>query len=279
MAAAPLLLVVALYAKNALVFGQFAASYSWMAMNFASMTLHELPDAEVSSLVGNGTLSPVAKVPPFSPLADYPRELSPTRRSGVPVLDRRTKSSGDTNYHNLAYLEISHRYLRDAVVLARLKPQHYLRNVASAFAHYALPATQYLFLGANRTRLSSWDRLWRIVPGGSLAALRGDPPILIDFSLGALAERAMWLWMALLLFALVGSTLEGVRALRAPGTRPRGALLLFVALCLAYVTLPGNMVEVGENQRFRYAIDPLIWAAAWGLADLHARRRLARWAR
>jgi hypothetical protein len=271
--ATPLLLVLALYAKNAVVFGQFAASYSWMAMNLASVTLDNAPDAERASLVRDGTLSPVAKVPPFSPLEDYPRELPPTPRSGVPVLDLRTKLSGTSNFHNLAYLEISRRYLRDAIVFVRLRPELYLRNVANGFGIFTLPATQYLFLGPNRVRLSSWDRLWRIFPGGSLAALRGVPPRALDVSnLRQLAESAQWLWMALLLFALVGSALEGVRGLRAPRSRPRAALLLFVALCLAYVTLPGNLVELGENNRFRFVIDPLIWAAAWGLLDAAVRR-------
>jgi hypothetical protein len=47
--------------------------------------------------------------------------------------------------------------------------------------------------------------------------------------------------------------------------------LLFVALCLGWVTLVGNLLERGENNRFRFAIDPLIWAAVWGFADAPGR--------
>jgi hypothetical protein len=37
------------------------------------------------------------------------------------------------------------------------------------------------------------------------------------------------------------------------------------------VTLVGNLLERGENNRFRFAIDPLIWAAVWGFADARVR--------
>jgi hypothetical protein len=270
-AGVPLLLVVALYAKNAIVFGQFAAT-SWFGMNLAKITVYNAPPAERAALVRAGTLTPLALVPPFSALEEYPRELQQAPRLAAPILEIRTKTTGVANLHHLAYLEISRRYLADALALIRARPDVYLWNVANAFGVYALPATANPFLGWNPERIRSWERAWRIVPGGAPAALQRPTERADRSDLRSLAEHATWGWMACLAVALVGSTLGGVRALREPGSQPRAALLLFVALCLGTVTLVGNLIELGENNRFRFAIDPLIWATLWGWVDAGVRR-------
>jgi hypothetical protein len=270
-AGAPLLLVLALYAKNAVVFGQFGAS-SWFGMNLAKITVYNAPLVERAALVRAGTLSPLALVPPFSALEDYPRELQRTPQLAAPILEIRTKTTGVANLHHHAYLEISRRYLADALALIRARPDVYLGNVANAFGVYALPATANPFLGWNPERIRPWERAWRILPGGAPAALRRPTERPDRSDLRSLAEHATWGWMACLAVALVGSTLGGVRALREPASQPRAALLLFVALCLGWVTGVGNLIELGENNRFRFAIDPLIWAALWGWTDAGMRR-------
>jgi len=269
--ATPLLLVVALYSKNAILFGQFTAS-SWLGMNLASITLHNAPPADIAALVRDGTLSSVARVPAFSPLEYYPRQPLRPSEFAAPILVIPTKRSGVANLHHIAYLRISQRYLRDALALIRARPDIYLRNGAVAFGIYALPATEYPFVGLNRHMIGSWDRAWRIVPDGALIALLSKPgrPDLTD--LRSLAGHAAWGWVVLLVVALVGSTAAGLRAFRDPELRPRAAMLLFIAFCVAYVTLLGNGIELGENNRFRFVIDPLIWATVWGLASAHIRR-------
>ena len=67
-----LLVVVAWYAKNLVLFGTFSAS-TWFGMNVALMTTNALPPAPREVLIARGKLSPVARIRPFSPLDVYPR--------------------------------------------------------------------------------------------------------------------------------------------------------------------------------------------------------------
>jgi hypothetical protein len=277
-AALPLLLVVALYAKNLILFGQFTAS-SFFGMNLASITVHNTPPAELAALIGRGTLSPLARIPAFSPLESYPPQLLQPPGLPAPILGIPTKSSETPNLNHFSYLNISHRYLVEGIALIRARPGIYLHNVVLAFALHALPATRYPFFVVNREAIAGWDRAWQIFPGGVLAALRPDSAPVNRSDPRSLALHVAWVWMALLAVVLVRSTTEGLRALRDPRPQPRAAMLLFIAFCVGYVTLLSNLIELGENNRFRFVIDPLIWAAAWGWADGRIRRRLSSRAR
>ncbi len=67
--------------------------------------------------------------------------------------------------------------------------------------------------------------------------------------------------------ALVAVAVVGLRLLvhvvrRRRATPPVAALLPWVTV--AYVTVAGNALEVGQNQRFRFEVEPLLLVlAAW----------------
>lgn len=270
-AALPLLLVLALYAKNLALFGQLTAS-SWLGMNLASITFRDLPPAEIGPLIGDGTLSPLARIPAFSPLESYPPALLHEPDLDAPILVIPTTSSMTPNLNHFSYLELSRRYRADAIALIRARPWIYLHNVALAFAIYAMPATAYPFLGVNLRQIAGWDRAWRIFPGGVPAAFRPHSGRLDYSDLRAVAANGAWLWMMLLAAVLGRSTAAGLTAFREPRPQPRAASLLFVAFSIGTVTLLSNLIERGENNRFRIVVDPLVWAAAWAWADAGIRR-------
>jgi hypothetical protein len=65
----------------------------------------------------------------------------------------------------------------------------------------------------------------------------------------------------------------GVRTRRGRGDRARDLTLLFLSANVLWVILVGNSLEIGENNRFRMATDPLVLALAMAcLGDLRLRR-------
>jgi hypothetical protein len=66
------------------------------------------------------------------------------------------------------------------------------------------------------------------------------------------------LLVALPLLTIFGLALA-FRRLRA-GDRASGGTVLFAALMIIYVAMVGNMLEVGENNRFRFPTEFFYWA-------------------
>lgn len=70
-AAGPLLLILALYTKNALYFGTFSGS-SWLGINLSRVVLEATPLAERQELVREGLLPPLALQKSLQPLSAFP---------------------------------------------------------------------------------------------------------------------------------------------------------------------------------------------------------------
>jgi hypothetical protein len=250
-AALPLLVVVGLYAKNAALFGHFAPS-TWTGMNLARLTTEALDRAEAERLVAEGTLHPASLVPAFSRPDAYPRayfaEAPPSR---VRALFWETKTTGATNFNHAAYLAISEDAMRDGRWVVVHRPMAYLRAVREAWGVYFRSPADLRFLGianldALRKAMEAYDALffgrwpW---PGPT-----DDPG----------APRRYWGLLLGLPLAL--ATGLAAAAGRGPGRDlDRGQRLLAAFLCLtiAYVALVGNLLELGENNRFRVETDPL----------------------
>lgn len=237
-AAAPIAATLGLCAKNALLFGFFGTS-SWLGMSLAKGTTFALPREEREALISSGELSPFARVttrPAFPDVRDLPpfEAAAPT---GVPALDRVRRLGGATNYNQLSWVRVSREYLRDAKVVLRRDPSVWLFSVGEALTLYFRPSCEDgVLLPGNRRAVAAWEALY-------------DRVVLADFGLSwtlLVVHAAALAWGGWFLLA------RGVRA-----TDPERGLVLFAWLTVAWVAAVGNLLEVGENNRFRWAVDPL----------------------
>jgi len=230
-AAVPLLVVTFWYGKNLVQFGQFTGS-TWFGMNFSRITNSKLTKPERRALYDNGMISSVSLIQPFRLLEHY--GVAPGQPTGIPVLDQAMKPSGSPNFNNRLYAHISRQYGRDAFNVLRLRPVAYLRGLAEAYSLYFQPACAHSYLTANTARLGT---IVSINAGGFVALAYG-----------------------LIIFVVP------VLLLRHPSIRTHGLSLLFSWLSVACVTFAGNAIEVGENNRFRFAADPLVFVSLVVLA-------------
>lgn len=277
-AALPVAFVLLVAVKNVALFGNFGYS-SWLGMSLARVVLVNVPPAERQTLMDEGKVSPLALIEPFDAVERYPAAYHSVRGfEDVPVLSEMRKSTGETNYNHLAFLRISKQYLADSLALIRIEPKAYLKGVARSTFVYTKSTSDYGWLIDNRTRLYAWDELYnRVFYGrvrlqadyGHVRGAHGEPYdvyLLLILGLPALLLYGTWLGL-------------GLGPERSRPTREQRTTLLFMCACIAYVGGIGNLLEAGENNRFRFMTDALSFCVLGVLVDRVAQtlsRKLAR---
>jgi hypothetical protein len=259
-AALPCLIAFSLYAKNAAVFGLFSSS-SWMGMNFSRLSTEHLPLPERLDLQRAGKISEVSLVPAFSKLDRYPAHLRDVESPDHPVLRAVTKSTGAPNFNHAAYVGISEAYFDDALTLIALDPGGYLSRVGHAWLIFMMPPSEYWFLEPNREKIRRWETFFDAVFYG-VASAYGANPVRYDRTDRAyLLYRFSVLWAVLASLGVGYGLAAGVReTFFAGGDRARGLCLLYIAGTALYVAVAGNALELRENNRFRFLIEPFVLA-------------------
>lgn len=269
--AVPVALVAGWYAKGAVQFGT-ATTSSWLGMNLYQTTIEGAPAGDLSRLIASGTLSPLAAIPPFHPVATYAARSAPGRPTGVPALDQRSSALGVPNFNNGVYVAVSNRYLADDLAYLAARPGRYAGNVARSARLWAVPADQYLWSGADRHRIGGYARLYDAV------VLAEPEPAARRLDLGALTSGSAP-GAAQLSWTVVAVT--GVDLLLAPVALWRrradrrwlvGAGALWVTVLYSFVVT--SATEVAENMRFRFELGalPVVLAAVTVFALIRSDR-------
>jgi len=229
----PLLLILALFTKNLVVFGFFGSS-SWLGMSLTRMTTAEMDPVEREEWVREGRLSAVALVPPFSPVETYESGGVPITDCGIPALGWRLRSTGAPNFNHLAYLEVSRTSLSDALTVIRLHPGLYLRSVVRSVARFFWSPVNYPPFRDNLVAITSTYRLFEsTVNLPPVAAMLG----LLTFAYGGVR---VWRWLR-------GSGSGG------------DVFFAFAVFTIGWVFCVSSLLEFGENFRFRFAVEPLVF--------------------
>ncbi len=258
----PFLLATSVYAKNLALYDHPVSS-TWLGMSFAKLAVIEAPTALKRRLRAEGRLSALSSIPPFAELRYYP---APWREVPEGTPDHRSvresmRSTGHPNYHHAAYIPIADAYMSDARTLLDVYPHTYLNNLRTSAQIFWKSTARNSFLEANRLKLEPIDRAYD--------ALWGVPS-----ALGTDEMRARWAhksstdvawgWLlAVILVSLWGTRLVFTR--RRANAALRGTVALVLGTLL-YVLTVSTLVEVGENNRFRFLIEPAclaLVAAGW----------------
>jgi len=247
----PLLLVTAWYAKNLLLFGSFAAS-SWVGMNLSHITfLSPLTFQPVrDELVKRGELAAYPVIEAFRPIENYEGLIPVPSPSGIPVLDEPLKSTEAVNFNHSFYIELSKKMYKDAINFVRVRPGLYLASVKQGFFIYFHSSSDYLLLKDKPAPQFElwWDRSFY----GQFNQYEGDygnrwknSPVYVGW------------WLVV---AYVTATIYGIKIVITHDRSDRVFLTVvgFMTFTIIYFTLMANFLDLGENNRFRFTLDPLI---------------------
>jgi len=246
---APLLVTGLLFLKNQILVGSFNGS-TWLGLSLAKRW--PLSQEEVRKLKDSGMIPPYWQRRPFQ----EPEELEVYGFFGDdgpkvhPALDAPYKTNGEPNFNHRDYVAVSDALLEGNLRLIRRFPGRYLERTATALLLFLQPGpnsvhflVDYDFERVHRYR----DFLTRFLFLGG----RVERPIrMLDPSPNLL----------LVLFPLLLGV--GAWSLRR-GPAEHRALHAYMLVTVLWVTAVSNLVEIGENDRMRWEIEPFlaIWVA------------------
>lgn len=253
----PIALVVGLYAKNAVLFGTFGAS-SWMGMSFERVSVVQAGPERLRAMVATGRISPLAPLGGFRPLEVYPPAWREAPATGHPVLDAPRKANGARNLNHLAYVKISKQLLADGKAVLAEDPRLWLKAQAQAWAGYFRPASDYPFLVRNVGHIQAWRVAYEVVANGRVIRAgtlgEGTTPAGVWWR-RVLPQLGLWLLVGLPALTLYAGRAAWRAWRRGAEGRPVAVTLAYMVAMVLFTAFAGNAVEIGENHRFRYAVD------------------------
>jgi hypothetical protein len=224
----PVLLVVLFMAKNAWLFGEFTMDPHF-GFHVGNGFIYEAwSDPETHAVCLQDY--PILLIPPMEFPSAQKAGLPPPPITGVPLLDDTYRSGGQPNYNTLYFIEVAQQYTQAITDFVVHHPRLYLRFVGSALVNFWKPSSYYIFFPMqNRDILGRYDAAY------SLAY----PLLLALYAVGvAYALYAGW---------------------RQRWRTPLSATLGLMVAIAGY-TMLAIFVTLGENDRYKFTIEPLLWA-------------------
>ncbi len=281
-AALPVLVIASWYGKNYYLFGRFAAS-SWMGLGLSNISTLMVPRQELIPLVEQGKLTPWAVISRYEHMdvLFLSRQTPPT---GVPVLDEVRKSNGEFNFNHRDLPIIDRYYTADAIEVIRTFPSLYVIGLIISNRIYFSPTNMNMFFSdANRQAVRPMEWIFNPLLAGARPTARlvqqphygfeGPRKYTVEVNTGVPLIVA---WCLVLGFGYMRAR----RNLRAadPDTRAGAVTTGFIVMTAAYLYVLSTTIELAENSRYRFEIEPLfIVLAATAITVLvrSVRERLA----
>jgi hypothetical protein len=274
-AAAPLLVVAAWYVKDFVQVGTTTTS-SWLGMNLARDVLYKSPAGQIAELQRQGRMHPVASLPAFGGPEVYAPRFVRAAPNPVTAIGSLHKQDGSTNFNNPIYVAVSSQYLHDGLVWIRAHPHQYTNDVLNSLGVWFVGTDQNFTDSVNWPSVRSYARFydksveWQPVqdPGpASVVFLRGW-------------HRPAWLSgqaMAVYALAVIGVPILAWRRRRDdPALAGTLAVLWWTT---TYALTTSALLEIGENERFRFELGPVPTVLAVAIVTALVRAAWSGWER
>ncbi|MBI3161879.1 MAG: hypothetical protein HYZ23_05190 [Chloroflexi bacterium] len=225
---------VSWYAKNLAVFGFFGSS-SWSGQSLRRIASDGYTKKELKELSSDGVIDAlVAEKMEFLLPSAY-EEFGFQKRSPIAAL-----SNDDHNNVNIP--DISAAYGRNAARLIEYRPQAYARTVWKAFSVYCKPSSRYSHLAINFNKMfgpvKRYITILQFVTTSFLIVFL--PAVLILYVIQTFARYRWNLSQAM----------------------QTDSVLFWCFFMILYSVVLTCITEIGENNRFKFEVETLIWILA-----------------
>jgi hypothetical protein len=254
----PVLVVVLVFGKNYFLFGSFTGS-TWFGGNISRISTFQIFLKERRILVAKGILSPLSLIVPFSDPSEYDPFLMQTRGStdfpshNAAVLDSRNKSNGIVNYNWIGYIDICRIYGQDARYVILHDFPAYRKGILNAAAIYFLPTSNHHRLDSNRKYIALLNHFYDRWIYGALFAKEDPVKMRWKIRFRGRQENLERSWFLIIGYPML--FLYGIWLCFQKGQPGPRWVFAFICFTIAYVTVVGICFEIGENNRFRFALE------------------------
>ena len=271
----PLLVVGGWIVKNEVKFGEPTLS-SWTGMNLLRSVQPAVDPDRIAELRARGTVSDVAVLGPFRGYSAYAAVVppcSPTPGSH-PVLTEVVREipefaraegifarSDAPNFNYECYLPVYRQAGDDAIALITAEPGAWVRARVWSINNW---------FEADGAEFGESSLFWPALAGASRVGLLAVPHPGLP---RAWQDSELWVHSTRLsithIVATIAVLVAGIRAVPRLGRtragnhragRQRAIVTILVATIVAWTMVAGTLLELGEQSRFRNAIDPLVLA-------------------
>ncbi|MBT4162601.1 MAG: hypothetical protein HOC70_01010 [Gammaproteobacteria bacterium] len=260
LAALPLLVCLGWYGKNLFLFGSFSSS-SLLGLSLSNVSTLTLPRELLQQHVDRGELSRFATV---SRYRDLPKvlnneELAP--RVGIPVLDDNKKSNGNRNFNSLEMKIVNELYLSDAFTVIQLYPDHYLNALIISNRIYFSPGSMSVYFSEKNRRASSMaTRIYNFaLHGAGTSEGRIEQPHFGYTGKWFVPVNTGYLLVLLSSIVFLWASWRSLRTILTGTWTPRNITIGYIFGNLLLLYLAGTLLELAENNRYRYIGEPLSW--------------------
>ncbi|MBN1356670.1 phospholipid carrier-dependent glycosyltransferase [bacterium] len=230
---------------------------SWLGMSLCQTTLFQLDEDIRTRLVKSGSLSPISKIPPFSPLAEYENLIEQSAERGIPAVDRKTKSYGNRNYNHRDYAIVSKIYLRDSLYVLRHHPWVLLRTMLYTSCTYFLPANDSVLLRRPVSRIAGYEKWFsRIFYGQLFRESRAANISKMTLTDLLRRYRHCGFWLIILYPVAIA---HGIRQ-TLPASQnclERRLLFFYLTFTLSFTSAAGICTVLYDQNRYRFLTEPL----------------------
>ena len=245
------LLVFSWYMKNGILYDSFTAS-TWSGLNVFKIVTNQIPEDVRENWIEDGIVSELALVPPYRSPEVYLKYFPETPVTGIPLLDDYEESDGFRNQHHLSYVYAGERYLKDAVRMVIYAPRYYFNVLPYSVYIFFHSASDYKHL-LSRDKIMGLDTLWNRLFYGQW---QKDETLQERSSTVSLDHVAWWLLSGFVLVIITVPVYLWQR--RSELYTPKYGLIFFMFWNILFVSAAGIFLDIGENNRTRFSVDPFI---------------------
>lgn len=236
----PFLIIFTVAAKYFFLYHSFTMGTIFFEQNFNQAAVSSISHMELQVLTDYGDISPLSKIGHFRPLSKYKQYVN-IPATGIPILDSKYKLKGSINIHNLAYVDISKKLLKDALYIMGHYPKKFFKNIMRRFAkNYFLLASDIFWDNYyNPMKIESVSRVFNRIIYLQLSI--GRPSLFLVVSCPVLILYAFYL-----VFKMAFNKTDELV------TGPTAAIMLINILMVSAAAL----LLPFEHSRFRFEVDP-----------------------
>ena len=210
-------------------------------------------------------ISELSLLPPFKSLWYYRQHLDTPefQEISVPVIDLEYYPNEGNNWNNMAFYSISRQYMEDALTVLKLYPVIYFHSLLNSCRIYFFPSSDWFHFFPsidNIKKISSIENVYNRVLYGQFLNFTDSKfkRENHDKYFGNPLNMGIFLMGSFFLSVIYGIYLIVISLIKKKFAVPFTLTIAFIIFNILYVTSISNSLEIGENERFRFNIDPFI---------------------